>query len=124
VDKVGSIGWLLPNVQARLVDEQDDGKTVDVGSGAPGELWVRGANVMKVNSQWSSPQAASHLPFTPQGYLKNKQATKSSITPDKWFKTGDVAIVDAQGFFYIVDRRKELIKYKVGSTICRQSIFK
>lgn len=37
-----------------------------------------------------------------------------SITPDKWFKTGDIAIRDSDGFYYIVDRRKELIKYKVS----------
>jgi acyl-CoA synthetase (AMP-forming)/AMP-acid ligase II len=91
--KVGSIGWLLPNIQCRLVDELPNGEVVDVAPGEPGEIWVKGANIMK-------------------GYLNNKQATKNSITPDKWFKTGDVAIVDDEGFFFIVDRRKELIKYK------------
>jgi 4-coumarate--CoA ligase len=48
-----------------------------------------------------------------QGYLNNPTATKNAITPDGWFKTGDVAIRDHDGYFYIVDRRKELIKYKV-----------
>jgi acyl-coenzyme A synthetase/AMP-(fatty) acid ligase len=48
-----------------------------------------------------------------KGYLNNEIATKNSITPDGWFKTGDVAIRDTEGFYYIVDRKKELIKYKV-----------
>jgi len=49
-----------------------------------------------------------------QGYLNNGAATKEAITPDMWFKTGDVAIRDPEGFYYIVDRRKELIKYKAS----------
>ncbi|KAF8178582.1 AMP binding protein [Mycena galopus ATCC 62051] len=89
--KVGSIGTLLPNLEARLVDD-DEGK-VDAAEGQPGELWIRGKTVMK-------------------GYLNNPTATKNSITPDGWFKTGDVAIRDKEGYYYIVDRRKELIKYK------------
>ena len=47
-----------------------------------------------------------------KGYLNNPTATKNAITPDGWFKTGDIAIVDDEGFFTIVDRKKELIKYK------------
>ncbi|KAJ6558413.1 hypothetical protein DFH09DRAFT_529695, partial [Mycena vulgaris] len=89
--KMGSIGILLPNLEARLV-EDDDGN-IDAAEGQPGELWVRGKTVMK-------------------GYLNNPSATRNAITPDKWFKTGDVAIRDQDGYFYIVDRRKELIKYK------------
>ncbi|KAJ7717822.1 AMP binding protein [Mycena maculata] len=89
--KMGSIGILLPNLEARLVD--DDAGKVDARTGEPGELWIRGKTVMK-------------------GYLNNTTATKNSITPDGWFKTGDVAIRDQEGFYYIVDRRKELIKYK------------
>lgn len=49
-----------------------------------------------------------------QGYLNNPEATANSITPDGWFKTGDVAVIDEEGFYKIVDRRKELIKYKVS----------
>ncbi|KAF7362187.1 4-coumarate--CoA ligase-like 7 [Mycena venus] len=89
--KMGSIGVLLPNLEARLV-EDDEGK-IDAAEGQPGELWIRGKTVMK-------------------GYLNNPTATKNSITPDGWFKTGDVAIRDNEGYYYIVDRRKELIKYK------------
>lgn len=45
--------------------------------------------------------------------MNRPDATKDAITPDKWFKTGDIAIRDHEGYFYIVDRRKELIKYNV-----------
>lgn len=45
--------------------------------------------------------------------MNNPTATNDSITHDKWFKTGDIAIRDKTGYYYIVDRRKELIKYKV-----------
>jgi len=90
-DKVGSVGMLLPNLEARIIDD-DDGK-VDAEPGEPGELWVRGPNVMK-------------------GYLNNGVATRHAITPDGWFKTGDVAVLDSNGLYWIVDRRKELIKYK------------
>lgn len=47
-----------------------------------------------------------------KGYLNNPEATRKSITEDGWFKTGDVAIRDDEGFYTIVDRKKELIKYK------------
>jgi len=47
-----------------------------------------------------------------KGYLNNPTATANSITPDGWFKTGDVAVRDEEGYYRIVDRKKELIKYK------------
>ncbi len=50
--------------------------------------------------------------FCVQGYLNNEAATRHTITEDGWFKTGDVAIRDKEGHFFIVDRVKELIKYK------------
>ncbi|KAJ7679741.1 hypothetical protein B0H17DRAFT_943890 [Mycena rosella] len=89
--KIGSIGTLMATLKARLV--HDDDGAVEAADGQPGELWIHGKTVMK-------------------GYLNNITATKNAITPDGWFKTGDVAIRDSEGFYYIVDRRKELIKYK------------
>ncbi|KAJ7616223.1 AMP binding protein [Mycena polygramma] len=89
--KVGSIGTLLPNIEARIVDDEE-GK-VEAVEGAPGELWVRGKTIMK-------------------GYLNNPSATADAITPDGWFKTGDIVVKDRDGFYWVVDRRKELIKYK------------
>ncbi|KAJ7721954.1 AMP binding protein [Mycena maculata] len=90
--KVGSIGHLLPNLEARLV-HAEDGK-IDADDGQPGELWLRGKTVMKAS-----------------GYLNNAEATRNAITPDGWFKTGDIATRDNEGYYYIIDRRKELIKY-------------
>ena len=68
-----------------------DGK--ELGPGETGELWLSGPNVFK-------------------GYWKNEQATKEAITPDGFFKTGDVGFQDEDNNFYITDRVKELIKYK------------
>jgi len=86
-DDSGSVGPLDPNTECKLLDE--DGK--EVGPGEPGEIYCRGPEVCL-------------------GYWKNEVATKESLTPDGWLKTGDVAIVDKRGWFWIVDRRKELIK--------------
>jgi len=47
-----------------------------------------------------------------KGYLSNEEATKNTITPDHWMRTGDVAYYDEAGHFFIVDRLKELIKVK------------
>ncbi|KAG1740860.1 AMP binding protein [Suillus paluster] len=88
---VGCAGVLLPNLELRLVVESEGEAHTDI-PGA-GELWVRGPTIMK-------------------GYLNNPTATAAAITPDGWFKTGDIAVRDKDGFFTIVDRRKELIKYK------------
>jgi acyl-CoA synthetase (AMP-forming)/AMP-acid ligase II len=87
----GTVGLLAPNMQARLVDP---GTGEDVtGHGEPGELWLRGPNVMV-------------------GYLNNAEATAITLDADGWLHTGDVATVDADGVYTIVDRVKELIKYK------------
>jgi 4-coumarate--CoA ligase len=86
--KPGSIGTLVPNTEARIVDPLGD----DVADGE-GELLIRGPLVMK-------------------GYLGNEQATAETIDADGWLHTGDVATVDADGHYSIVDRVKELIKYK------------
>ena len=85
----GSVGQLWPGLEARVVD-LDTAK--DLGAGEPGELCVRGPNV------------------TP-GYLGQAEATATTIDQDGWLHTGDIAHFDADGYFYIVDRVKELIKY-------------
>jgi len=87
--KAGTVGFLVPNMEGRLVD--DDEK--DVPRGMPGEFWVRGPNIFK-------------------GYVGNLKATQESLTSDGWFKTGDVMTIDEEGFLTVVDRKKELIKYK------------
>ena len=92
---LSSIGLALPNVETRLVDTEtgDDIVVPESGPSAPGELLVRGPNVML-------------------GYLGNAEATASTLTPEGWLHTGDIATVDAHGVHTIVDRLKELIKYK------------
>jgi len=90
-----SIGFLLPNTEARVVDVES-GADVDVpveGPSRPGELWIRGPQVM-------------------QGYLGNAEATAAMLDDEGWLRTGDIATVTADGVFRIVDRLKELIKYK------------
>src|SRR5213078_3837571 len=79
-----------PNTEVRIVDV-DSG--ADVAPGKEGELWIRGPQIMK-------------------GYLNRPQDTADCIDPEGWYHTGDVGYVDAEGWFYIVDRTKELIKYK------------
>ncbi|KDE04365.1 hypothetical protein MVLG_05244 [Microbotryum lychnidis-dioicae p1A1 Lamole] len=88
--KAGTVGRLLASVEARLVDPQT-GK--DAKAGEPGELWLRGNNIMK-------------------GYHKNEKATAETINKDRWLMTGDVCIRSEDGVYTIVDRTKELIKYK------------
>jgi acyl-CoA synthetase (AMP-forming)/AMP-acid ligase II len=85
--KGGSIGPPLAGTECRIVDP-DSGEDADRG-----ELWVRGPQVM-------------------QGYLNNEEATKATIDDEGWLHTGDVAERDDDGYYYIVDRLKELIKYK------------
>ncbi|KAH8079661.1 putative AMP binding protein [Filobasidium floriforme] len=87
--KLGSIGQLLPSLEAKIV--QPDGS--EAPTGTPGELLLKGPTVMK-------------------GYWRNESATEGSFTADKWLKTGDVVKVDEEGFWYIVDRLKEMIKVK------------
>src|SRR6266851_3240600 len=85
VRKPGSIGTPIEGVQMRLVD--DAGQTVP--DGEIGEIAIRGHNVMK-------------------GYWNKPEATAEAIT-DGWFRTGDMARVDEDGYYYIVDRKKDLI---------------
>ncbi|MFK7745330.1 MAG: AMP-binding protein [Roseobacter sp.] len=88
--RAGAAGRLVPNTECKIVDI-DTGAALDVGG--EGELWVKGPQVMI-------------------GYLNNAKATAETITPDGWLRTGDIGYVDADGYLFIVDRLKELIKYK------------
>ncbi len=89
-EKKGSVGQVLPNTESKVVDP-DSGRTL--GAGERGEVLIRGPHVMA-------------------GYLNNEAATRECIDADGWFRTGDIGFFDEDGFFRIVDRVKELIKYK------------
>lgn len=86
----GSAGKVLPNQEVRVVDAETG---LDATPGQPGEVWVRGPNVMK-------------------GYRNNPEATRLTIDAQGWLHTGDIAVVDGEQNFFVVDRMKELIKYK------------
>jgi 4-coumarate--CoA ligase len=89
-----SIGRAVPNTECRVVDARGrDVKVPRTGTSVPGELLVRGPQVMT-------------------GYLHDEQSTKNAIDRHGWLHTGDIATVDSDGVYTIVDRLKELIKYK------------
>jgi acyl-CoA synthetase (AMP-forming)/AMP-acid ligase II len=88
--RAGSVGQVVPGTQARVVDP-DSG--ADLPRGQDGELWFRG------------PQLFS-------GYLNNPQATAATLTDDGWIRTGDLGRFDVDGYLFITDRLKELIKVK------------
>jgi 4-coumarate--CoA ligase len=91
----GSVGLLVANMEAKIVDPATGAKIEQPAEGVsgPGELLCRGPNVMV-------------------GYLGNPQATAETLEPDGFMHTGDIVTVDADGVFRVVDRVKELIKYK------------
>lgn len=80
------IGYPLPSTEIKLCG--DDGEIVGVG--VPGEMWVRGPQVMK-------------------GYWRQPEESKEALTEDGWLKTGDMAQMTKEGFFKIVDRKKDMI---------------
>ncbi|KAL2901213.1 4-coumarate--CoA ligase-like 6 [Bienertia sinuspersici] len=93
--KYSSVGLLAPNMEAKVVDWT-------TGSCMPpkkaGELLLRGPGVMK-------------------GYLHSRDATRLTIEEDGWLHTGDIVYFDNDGYLYIIDRLKDIIKYK-GFQVC------
>lgn len=85
--KNGTVGLPFPDTEAQVV--ADDGRPLGPGEGV-GELWVRGPQVMK-------------------GYWRRPDATAEVLTEDGWLKTGDIARLDEDGHFAIVDRKKDII---------------
>ncbi len=88
--KPGSVGRVVPNTEVKMVGV-DTG--AEVATGQEGELWIRGPQIMK-------------------GYLNQPGETAACLDTEGWYHTGDVGYVDDEGWFFIVDRTKELIKYK------------
>jgi acyl-CoA synthetase (AMP-forming)/AMP-acid ligase II len=88
--KLGSVGPAIPNTE-NLVVYLESGQPLGINK--PGEIWTRGPQVMK-------------------GYLNNPKSTMITLDAEGWLHTGDIGYVDEDGNFFIVDRLKELIKYK------------
>ena len=99
VTPIESIGASVANTECKVVDlaQPDLPEILPPSQGdlrsAAGEMWVRGPQVMV-------------------GYLNNEEATRNTLTEDGWLRTGDVVEYDANGIVFVVDRAKELIKYK------------
>ena len=89
--KRGSIGPAMPDTEAKVVDVET-GET-ELPADEIGELLVRGPQVMK-------------------GYYNNEAATAETLSEDGWLHTGDIVRMDAEGYVWVLDRKKELIKYK------------
>ncbi|MBV8087283.1 MAG: 4-coumarate--CoA ligase family protein [Chloroflexi bacterium] len=89
-NRPGSVGLTAANTECMVVDVATG---QPLGTNEQGEICVRGPQVML-------------------GYLNQPQATRDMISAEGWLHTGDIGYVDADGFFYVVDRVKELIKYK------------
>ena len=88
----GSIGQLVPNTLAKIVSTEGDG-TTPLAMGEIGELCIKGPQVM-------------------QGYLDEPDKTAECLSDDGWLRTGDICAIDEDGFIFVKDRLKELIKYK------------
>lgn len=84
--KQGSIGMPVPNTQCKVIDEEGN----ELPLGEPGELCVKGPQVMK-------------------GYWQRPEATAETISSDGWLKTGDMAVIEEDGYMKIVDRKKDMI---------------
>jgi len=96
--KVGSIGLPWPDTEAKIVDVKSGKRTLRPGQ--TGELAVKGPQIMK-------------------GYWKMPEETEA-VLRDGWLYTGDVGKMDEDGYFYITDRKKDLIKYKGYSVYPRE----
>src|ERR1041384_438106 len=88
--KFGSVGVAAPNTECKIIDL---GTGEPVGPRQKGEICVRGPQIMK-------------------GYLNKPEATAQTIDGEGWLHTGDIGYADEDGHFFVVDRAKELIKYK------------
>uniref|UniRef100_A0A1J3EP05 4-coumarate--CoA ligase-like 5 n=1 Tax=Noccaea caerulescens TaxID=107243 RepID=A0A1J3EP05_NOCCA len=88
--RYGTAGKLSASMEGRIVDPVT-GQVL--GPNQTGELWLKGPSIMK-------------------GYFSNEEATSSTLDSEGWLRTGDLCYIDGDGFIFVVDRLKELIKYK------------
>ncbi len=89
--KIDSVGFPIPDTELKVVDVENPEKTLPVGE--VGELAIRGPQIMK-------------------GYLNRPEETSKVLTSDGWYLSGDIARIDEEGYVYILDRKKDMIKYK------------
>jgi len=89
-DRPGSVGFPLANTECKIIDYMSG---TELGPNEEGEICVRGPQVMR-------------------GYLKNAEATAQMIDKEGWLRTGDIGYADEEGRLFVIDRLKELIKYK------------
>lgn len=87
--KEGSVGSLMPHLNAKVVDERGEA----VGVGEQGELLLK-----------------TTIPF--MGYYNDEEANRELLDEDGWIRTGDIGYLDEEGFIYLVDRKKDVIKYR------------
>lgn len=87
-NRLGSVGVEMPYLRAKVVDAENASRTLPAGEA--GELMVSGPLVM-------------------MGYYGNEEATREAIEPDGWLHSGDLARMDEEGYFYVVDRKKDMI---------------
>lgn len=85
-EQLGTIGMPMPSTEIKIV--KDDGTEAEIGE--PGEIWGRGPQIMK-------------------GYLGRPEATAETITKDGWLRTGDIGLIQDDGYIRIVDRKKDMI---------------
>ncbi|CAH8252968.1 unnamed protein product [Arabidopsis lyrata] len=88
--RYGAVGKLSSGVEAMIVDP---GSGRILGENQTGELWLKSPAIAK-------------------GYFRNEEATKEAFNSEGWLKTGDLCYIDHDGFLFVVDRLKEVIKYK------------
>jgi len=98
-----ALGSMPACIQVKLVDFPDAGYFVTNKPNPQGEVWIQGDSVM-------------------EGYWDNEQETKDSLTPDGWFKTGDIGEFDQNGHLNIIDRKKNLVKTLNGEYIALEKL--